>query len=505
MSEDALSNTELKRRSVKGAKWLILTNLFGMPAAYAIVFFLGRTGPEALGAYGLAQIFIGVVTTFALFGGTSTLRNYLPKVIGPDKRGHFLYSYGVMSVALMLAVLALFYFAPALLEFLLQREFNPANYGWFALLTVIVVVSECLIGATAGMMHISLAALARMMTRVVLLPLVAVLFFFGRDTLHTYTLETILIGYLVSYGVGAVLCVAGIARDPRFKLRARWHVPAGFEAFAVTSSAAAVFSFFYANFDRMCVLGLTDLAGLGMYQAVLSLMMLVEYVPTVLQTAVVPLFSRLQGTNQIPALKRAYNFINRNTVLLIASLSLVMIGFSREILEILGEGYGTYHYLLALYSFVSIVRAPAWPGLAILISLEKNSFRLLQSIAQLSAQALLTMLFINSYGVLAIAGAKMLAGGIATFVGILYVVYGLKMAPGLARSYKVALVTGLVLLILRIAVLSPGWTGSILSTGGALAALAIGSRLSVEEARAFLRIMTSRNFNVSMDAGKKDF
>ncbi|MCF6284948.1 MAG: hypothetical protein L3K26_07145, partial [Candidatus Hydrogenedentes bacterium] len=167
--------------------------------------------------------------------------------------------------------------------------------------------------------------------------------------------------------------------------------------------------------------------------------------------------------------------------------------------------YDVYYYLLALYSFVSVVRAPAFPSLAILISAEKNRFRLGQSILQLTAQMILTMLFIRSHGVLAIAGAKMLAGGVSTFVAILYVVYGLKMAPGLARSYKVALITALGMLILRIGFVPPGWTGSVLLSSGGLAAFAIGSRLSWNEIHGLVKIMTTRSFNLSADTGSKDF
>lgn len=505
MTRDALSRTEIKRRSLSGAKWLILTNIFGTPAAYVIVFILGRTGPEALGAYALAQIFIGVITTFAMFGGPTVLRNFMPKVDNAAGRGRFLFSYSIILTGLMLAILLLFYMMPGLLEFLLQREFNRENFGWFTLLTVVVVASECLMGAAAGLMHIKLAALARLMARIVILPLIAYLFFFNRPFLLSNTVEAILAGFLISYGMGAALCIVGIARDKRFHLELGWSLPKGFGAFAWTSTAAAVFSFFYANFDRICVLGLSDLAGLGMYQAVLSLMMLVEYVPNMLQTAVVPVFSGLQGDEQRPALERVFGYLCRNTVLLVTSASLVMMAFSREILELLGEGYGEYDYLLAMYCFVSVVRSPAFPSLAVLISAERNHFRLAQSVAQLIAQTAITLLFIQNHGVLAIAGAKMLAGSISTLAGILYVVYGLKMAPGLARSYRVGLAIGFVVLVLRIGVVPPGWLGSTLLSLCALGALVVGSRLSWDEIQGFLRVMTTRDINISTGSGSKDF
>lgn len=499
-----LSNAEMKKRSVSGAKWLILTNVFGMPAAYLIALVLGQAGPAALGAYALAQIFIGVVTTFAMYGGPAVLRNYMPKIHKADDRGRFLFAYGAIILVLMGAILAAFYVFPAMLEFLLSREFDRKGFGWFVLLTVVVVGSECLIGAASGLMQIKLAAIARLMSRVVLLPLVAGLFFFNRPLLDAYTLEVILAGFLASYGVGALLCIVGLARDPRFHFRIGWHLPKGFSAFAFTSTAAMAFSFFYTNFDRMCVLGISDVVGLGTYQAVISLMMLIEYIPTMLQTAIVPVFSGLHSPEQRPALLRAFVFIRRNAVLLIAPASMAMIAFSREILTLFGPSYGDYYYLLALYSFVSVIRAPAFPALGILVSMEKNTFRLTQSAFQFSAQVILTLLFIKSHGVLAIAGAKMLAGAVSTVAATLYVVYGLKMAPGLGRSYCASLPIALVMVVLRIWVVPAGLLGSTLLCVAGLGFFALGSRLSRDEITGMMQLMLRRNFNLSVESGKRD-
>ena len=499
-----LSNSEMKKRSVSGAKWLILTNVFGMPAAYLIALILGQTGPTALGAYALAQIFIGVVTTFAMYGGPAVLRNYMPKIHVAEERGRFLFAYGAIILALMVAMLGLFYAFPSTLEFLLDREFSRDDFGLFVLLTFVVVLSECLTGAVSGLMKIKLAAIARLMSRIVLLPLLAALFVLNRPLLERYTLEVVLGGTLISYGTGALLCMVGLARDPRFHFRAGWHLPKGFGAFAFTSTAAMAFSFFYTNFDRMCVLGISDVAGLGMYQAVISLMMLIEYIPNMLQTAIVPVFSGLHTPEQRPALLRAFLFIRRNAVLLIAPASMAMIAFSREILMFFGAGYGDYYYLLALYSFVSVVRAPAFPALGILVSLEKNAFRLTQSALQLSAQVALTLVFIQSHGVLAIAGAKMLAGGVSTLAATLYVVYRMKMAPGLGRSYIVSLPIAAVMVILRIWVIPTGWLGSILLCSGGLILFALLARISVHEISGMIQLLTRKNFNLSPTSGERD-
>lgn len=501
---DALNNAELKRRSISGAKWLILTNFFGMPAAYLIALILGHTGPTALGSYALAQILVGVITTFGMYGGSDVLRNYMPKMTGGEERGRFLFAYAVILAVVLGLVLGGFYLFPEWLEFLLRREFAGGDFLGFVTLAIVVVGSECLMGAAAGLMQIKLAAIARLMSRVVMLPLVAALFIFDRTYLSAHTMEVMLAGFMIAYASGALLCAACLFRDPRFRFRVGWCLPPGFGAFTFTTTLATVFSFIYTNFDRMCVLSVTDLQGLGMYQAVVSLMMLIEYIPSMLQTAIVPVFSGLQEPEHRPSLVRAFYYIRRNAVLLISGVSIIMIAFSREILMLFGEGYGDYYYILALYCFVSVVRAPAFPALAILVSMEKNTFRLVQSAVQLSAQMLLTLIFIQGHGVLAIAGSKMLAGGVSTLVATLYVVYGLKMATNLGRAYRAAVPVALLLVVLRIWVVPQGWTGSTLLCLAGLGLFAAGARLSLAELFGMYQLTFHRTINLATDGVKRD-
>lgn len=488
---DTLSTSEIKKRSLTGAKWLILTHGFGMPAAYLIALILGRTGPATLGAYALAQIFIGVITTFAMFGGPAVLRNFMPKISGAEKRGRFLFSYGLILAGLMLAVLTLFYFFPSILEFLLQREFSQENYGWFVLLTVVVVGSQCLMGAASGLMNIKLAAIARLMARIVILPLVAGLFLFNRLFLLDHATETILAGFLVAYGVGAILCVIGIWRDPRFQMRFGWLLPSGFAAFALTSSAAMVFSFLYGNFDRICVLGLSDLKGLGMYQAVISLALLIEFLPRMISTALVPMFSSLLASNERGAILRAYNLLQRAGSTVIFVVAIGIIAFSAELLSLFGSDYAQYDYLLVMFCVQSVMTSLFLGNTAILISYEKNLFRFGVSCGHILLQVLLTFLLLDTYGVFAIAGAKVTAIVLAVGMSMAYICFGLNEGFRIPRTYWAGVVIAIIAAIVRIFILPAGWLTSTTLLAISLVSFGMLSDLTISELRSIIALLIS--------------
>ena len=52
---DTLSTIEIKQRSTRGVKWLLVMNGFGVPAAFMIALMLGRVHPETFGVYAIAR------------------------------------------------------------------------------------------------------------------------------------------------------------------------------------------------------------------------------------------------------------------------------------------------------------------------------------------------------------------------------------------------------------------------------------------------------------------
>ena len=501
---ELLSTTEIKKRSIKGAKWLLVMNGLGMPAAFFIALMLGRIGPEALGVYALVQILIGVITTFVVYGGAPILSVFLPKLSCAEERGRFFFSYAIILLGMMTLTLGLFWLFPTAFAFLLQRKFDMHNYGWFVLLAIVIVMSEALVNTASGLMLIKIAAISRQMVRLALLPLVAVLFLFKREILIDHGMVCILGGFFFGYIVAAVICVVSIIRDQRFQLRLGWLIPRGFWAFSFTTMAATMFSFLYGNIDRMAVLSLHNLEGLGMYQAVISINVLVENISSILLPSVIPTFSNLLGVNQHETFHRAFSLLCRWIVVPITLLSLVVMAFSWEILAMFGLEYTKYAYLLTLFGLVGIIRSLRLPSFTILTCKEKNAFRFWQSFFMVFVQGLLTFAFMSHYGLIAIAGAKILCVSVSSVVGILYVVYGLGMARSLPLSYKAAVLAGITMTILRIWFVPVGWWSSVLLMLSCVLLFLAVSRFSMAEIRRVIRFIIHHDSAILVKDAEND-
>jgi len=490
--DGALSVGEIKARSVRGAKWLFVMNVLGVPVAYALVILLGRAGPEVLGAYGLAQIFVGVIVTFVVFGGQTVLSNFMPKVSDPAQRGRLFTSYSIMLVVLMIIALAVFRIRPQWFTFLLRRELDLRYYGFFAFFAVVVIANELLIGALSGLMHIKTVAITRVFHRFILLPFIAVAFFFFKGTLREHALEIVLGLLLFAYLAVIAVCIVQLRRDERFHLALGWHIPPGFMAFCWTTHMATLFTFITMYVDRMFALDLGDLAGLGRYQAVISVRQFIIYVPVILSPALVPTFSSLLAGGARDAIRKTFALVQKISVGVITVVSLLMVAFSRELLGVFGEGYSEYYHLLAFFSLAAVATSPFLGNTSVLASMERNRFRLLVSMGQVVIQLAGTILLIDRFGVFAIAGARMVAAVVGQIIVIYYVTRVLKMGFRLPREYAAGLVVSAAAVAARLVLLPPGWLWSSLLAAGSVVAFCLLARLSVADVLMIKNLLMSK-------------
>ena len=257
---DALSIEEIRNRSLHGAKWLLLINVFSVPAAYGLAILLARTDPRALGSYALAQVFIGTIITFVVFGGQVVLHNFMPKIDKPEVRGRLFFSYALLLAGLQAISVVVVLIFPKVITFLLRREFGTNELLMFVAFSLVVVTAELLVGATFGLMHIKVAAIAQALVPIFPLPFVVGIFLLDRSLLVIYPLEIILSLLLAGYIFAITLCGVTLARDRRFKLTIGWYMPRRFVAFCVTTHLATFFTFAYLQADRIFALDLGNLA-----------------------------------------------------------------------------------------------------------------------------------------------------------------------------------------------------------------------------------------------------
>src|SRR5579884_1016008 len=128
----------VSREVIGGLQWTLWLSLLTLPFSYANVFFLARIGPEALGTFGIVQLYIGVVSVFLYLGGNSVLMYYLPHS-APERRLQFAGSYLAVIIAWMLPMMIAVVFFPKLLTLAFGPGDAATQYILLSLAPVYIV------------------------------------------------------------------------------------------------------------------------------------------------------------------------------------------------------------------------------------------------------------------------------------------------------------------------------------------------------------------------------
>lgn len=445
----SFSVSEIKRRSLSGTSWLVVMNLLGMPAAFFISIMLGRFGATTLGFYAVIQILISIVTTFIFFGGNTVFTVFIPKIHNIEWRGRFVFSYCLLILVFMGIVLFACWWNPNIIKVLLQREVDMSFFGSFFALAILVVISEMFYSIASGFLLIKFAAISRQVIRFILLPLVATSYFLYPQLLNLYGFYYIIFGFVVGYVISIFINFVGIYKEKNFMLAIGIYFPDGFWSFSIVTMASTIFTFLYANIDKVAVLKTQQVEGLGLYHAVLSIYSFLEQIPNLLLPSLLPAFANLVNHQEV--FQRVFLLLSRWIVLIITLISLLLMAMSSFILGLFGVSYQSYDYLLVFFAFLAIVRSLSLPAYIALICQEKNIFRFFQSFFNILAQALLTYILVKqNFGIDGIAAAKIISTGIAALVGIVYVIFSLKILPNFPKIYLVALLIGFLFLSIKI-------------------------------------------------------
>jgi len=334
---------------------------------------------------------------------------------------------------------------------------------------------------------------------------VLVCFVFARDFLRTHTLEILVGAFSLAYILGSIFCLRNIRREGRFSLTPGWHLPPGFWSFMLTTQLATIFTFVYGQVDRIFVLKIADLAGLGAYQAVLSLQHIVTFAPEIISPSLVPIFSTLLASGEHHALLSMYANLQRLFTILFTILAIFMVAFSHHILALFGPGYADYSALLCLFSASSVIRCLATPNWAILTSLEKNAYRLSISSLQITIQLVGTFLLIAPFGIYGIVGSKIGGAILAQISTLTFITLFVRRGFGIPPIYWAAVGVTIVLVGIRILLGPSPLAHSAGLAGLALIAFWFFGKLSLAEFRQLLSLVLKRTANrpVAVPAGEE--
>jgi O-antigen/teichoic acid export membrane protein len=484
-----MNTDDIIQKSVSGAKWTVILSTVAMPLGYIVNILLGRISPEALGIYGLLNIFILSVTTFILFGGGNVIIKYLPE-IGKDKKVSFLASYILIVFLIAIFAIGLIYLYPQILELIFGQDFPLNILPYLIIFIPVIILYSVFDFALNGLMEIKASVIIRKITAFGYFIVFSILFLFYKDFFREHLWMIIWGLSFVFYTVLGLLALSLTTKKMKFtslnkrtsknhdrefsqvdnegevaSWESSWsfrmtsklknlkpYLPTKFWSFALFVHLSTIAYFASDKMDQLFILGYFSIGELGLYYAALQTAMVIRVVPMLLGSVLLPTFSNLLASNDIGLIHKGYQKVVRFNTLMVVPAALFCIFFSKEIMGLFGEEYiENYLVLVALASFFSTTSIGVVNN-SLIIAKGRAGIYLLGQIITPIFGFVLMLLLINRLGVLGLAIGRGAMFALWQGTSIVIVTMLLHMDIKIPKSYKVGLITALVALLLYLVI-----------------------------------------------------
>lgn len=403
-----MESQHIKKKSIAGAKYAVLSSLLSIPLTYGINVILGRISPEALGTYGLVLVFIAVITTFILFGGNTLVIKMLPE-IKDDKKIPFLLTYLALTLFIAFIFIIFILFFPGVFKLITQINLTSMVFKFFILFIPVVIIQQIILYALNGMMEIKTSVLLEK-----LIPAGTFLFFLS---LSIFYKEFIITNYeiliwvtyisliLISAILGGMLLIQRLKQKYRFN-KVEFFIPNNFWPFALFVHASTLLFFFYDKVDNLFMVNYFSVSELGYYVAALQTAMLVTLIPSLLGRVMLPAFSNLLAANDTYLIRKGYEAIVKYIVIISVPIALFLMFFSKQVMGIFGASYITRSTPLVILSACFGLASMGQINSSLVMLKNKMGLYLLNSIIQISIQIILILLLIRTHEAVGVSIAR---------------------------------------------------------------------------------------------------
>ena len=442
---------EVKKKALKSAKWMVITSVLSMFCAYASNIILGQISPETLGIYSAVNVFISSLTTFVGMGGAVVLSNFFPKMDSDVQKTQLLHTYIAISFGMYLVFAAVIVIFPEM-NVLLSGGLDGAA-KWVALAIMaplyiaMTIISYLLIALLEARISNIMSKLYTMLLPVVLL----IVYLVDKSLLETQLALIIFCSVILSNILAIILGVSFIKREKVICKARGFHVPKGFFFFSITTLLQALFSFLYKNADKMFLISLNDMGQLGYYQAIISIFTLVEFIPSLLGNVTIPYFSNILKVGNKKDVEDSYERIEKYMLFFLVSCAIGVITLSDVALNMFGKEYVSYKYLLIILVVAKCISSLAFTNTPMMVVLEKNWLRLINSALQILIQFSITFICISKLGILAVVLGRTIGVSTAQIMPQLMIKYRSGYHIRISKAYYSGIICAAILGILQVA------------------------------------------------------
>ena len=392
----------IKRKALKSAKWMVITSVLSMLFSYVTNSLLGNISAEVLGTYSAINVFLASLTTFVGMGGAVVLSNFIPKTESKEDCTRLLCTYTAISFAMYgLLVVAILLF-PELNMLLSGGLEGTPKYIALFIMAPIFVIKTVLSYLLIAFLEARISNIMTKLYTVVLSIVLLALFVVNEPLVEKYLIVIVFLVNIVSDILAIILGFSFVKKEKLLRKSIGFYVPPGFWLFTVSTFMQAVFSFLYKNADKMFLISLGDMGQLGYYQALISILTLVEFVPSLLGNVNIPYFSNIIKIGEKREVEKSYERIEKYMLFFLVSCVLGVIALSDVALGMFGADYLPYKYLLVILVCAKCIASLGFTNTPMMIVLEKNHIRFLNSLGQILIQFGITICTVNKIGILGV-------------------------------------------------------------------------------------------------------
>lgn len=409
----------MKRLARRGVVWVTLVSVAGVPIAYYRNWILGRIGDDGtvLGTYVVVLLLLQIVTTFVLFGGSSVVTNYLPKLEERPDKSRFLASYATISLLAVLVFVTMIQVFPASLEFLVRREVDEQIRLAISVLSPIVVAAQIVLYFLAGLMEFRFSSVLAQ-TQVFFISVVGTLGLFAFQEAFANSSLLLLAGVVCLANVMVVAIGGAVIARRLSPIALGFQLPCGFWRFSGFVHLNTVTTFAYRSIDQICVLAVLGTAELGAYFVLLQYAQLITFVPQRIGQVMLASFSHLIAADTTKELRLAYVKLCRSILILSTGVALVLILFSRPLAAIFGDWAAERHGYLIFLAVAIHLGSLGSVNSMLIMAKERTGLFLANNVTLIIIQLVVTLTFLDRLGVMAVILGKacgILSGQIGLF------------------------------------------------------------------------------------------
>lgn len=409
----------------KGAFWVLFFSVIGGPIALLRNWLFTYYDPTGLyvADFAIVMILFNIITTFFVFGGTSVLTNFTPKIESREKRSSFLLSYSTVCILLFIILAVVLLLFPQSIVFLTNGRIGIEQNIYVVALAIPVLIAQILIYFLQGNLDYKSSSLLSQIPNFLNTLIVVLLILFQVPINNLKNSDSLIMFLSVIITTASVFCVVyGIVvlKKHISTSKLSFFVPKGFWVFSTHVHLMTLITFLYQNIDQLFVLKAIGVRELGFYFIIIQLVETVRFIPLKIGQVLLASFSKIVHTGGEKDLVDTYDKVSRIIVIINLSISVVLIVFSYfalNVFNILGSEYrSAFIFLLVGYNIAAIGNL----NTMVLLAKELSRQFFINSILIL-AGLILALTFFSSYGFIGVVVAKVISIVIGQ-IGLFYLI-----------------------------------------------------------------------------------